>query len=108
MRTVIFKTYEDFQNRTNKLLNGVSPEFANTSPDYHCMNLTNVGCWDCVDCTNCSYCEYCTDSVDCEHCVYCISCNNCHSCTSCMASSDCTDCNACIQLHGGNDDSYIF
>ena len=59
MKTKIFKSYEDFLNRADKEVNGVSEDFAAKHPDYEKQNDTNIGCWNCYDCHYCEFCEYC-------------------------------------------------
>jgi hypothetical protein len=59
MKTEIFESYEDFVNREDKSVNGVSPEYAGNHPDYELMNESNVGCWNCVACTECVDCVRC-------------------------------------------------
>ena len=62
MPTQIFATYGDFLKREDKAVNGVSPEFAKSNPDYEEQQETNQGCWNCV---------YCKDCKDCKNCVGC-------------------------------------
>ena len=61
MKTEIFKSYLDFDQRENKSLNGVSEEFAKTNPDFEKDNYSNYGCWDCSGCSGCSDCSDCSD-----------------------------------------------
>ena len=42
MKTQIFKSYEDFLNRADKSLNGVSEDFAAAHPDFEKDNETNA------------------------------------------------------------------
>jgi len=49
MNTQIFKNYDDFFERQDKNINGVSEEFAKKFPNYAEMNQTNTGCWDCYN-----------------------------------------------------------
>ena len=60
METDIFKSYEDFKNRPDKSVNGVSEDFSRAYTDYRQINQTNSGCWDCEDFTGCEDCTGCT------------------------------------------------
>jgi|GEM_PF-2018773 len=85
-QTLIFESYNDFLNRQDKSINGVSKEFANANPDYKKHNQTNTGCWNCTSCTNCKdciSCNYCTNCVSCNCCIYC---NDCVYCNNCVRS----------------------
>ena len=62
-KTRIYETYEDFKNREDKTINGVSKDFAINYPNYEEMNETNKGCWNCSCCSNCVDCEGC-DGLD--------------------------------------------
>ena len=64
METKIFKTREDFLNREDKDVNGVSEEFAKDYPDYEKKNETNEACWNCSDCSCCSDCSGCRGCSD--------------------------------------------
>jgi len=78
MNTQIFKNYDDFFERQEKIINGVSPEFAEKFPNYAEMNQTNTGCWDCYNCTECYGCRNCIECQDCIRCndlVLCTDCN---------------------------------
>ena len=70
MKTKIFESYEDFLNREDKNINGVSEEFAAKYPDFEEQNDTNTGCWNCYNCLNC------------YNCVNCYACESCSSCSS--------------------------
>lgn len=70
-RTQIFKTFEDFLNRKDKAVNGVSAAFAVAHPDYLKDNESNTGCWNCVNCSDCRSCAHCSDCRSCAHCAYC-------------------------------------
>jgi len=106
-KTQIFETYDQFQNRKDKSVNGVSPEFARAYPNWRQMNETNAGCWNCVNCKGCSdciNCDRCNDCVncygcgwctDCDNCTDCNHCANCDYCINCDDCSDCEDCNNC-------------
>lgn len=82
-KTRIFKSYEEFLDRSDKSINGVSIEFAIDNPEWEEMNITNTGCWNCYlcfDCYFCDSCKYCTYCRDCTLCVYCFSCVSSESC----------------------------
>lgn len=83
MTTLVFKTIEDFFNREDQSINGVSEDYAAQFPEFKEENITNKGCWNClqcmqcVGCENCFYCEYshyCIDCVDCDSCLKCVHC----------------------------------
>ena len=66
-KTQFFATYEDFQAREDKLVNGTD------DPNRVGEETTNVGCWNCVDCKECTDCKGCTRckasyKSDCELC----------------------------------------
>ena len=54
MKTRIYKTYSDFLDRTERLENGVSEDFAKEYPDFEKQNETNEACWNCSRCSDCS------------------------------------------------------
>jgi len=64
MKTQIFKTYQDFINRKDKKINGVSVVFSEDNPDFIEQNKTNKGCWNCSGCYDCSDCSGCYDCYD--------------------------------------------
>ena len=72
MKTEIFKCYEDFKNRDDKTINGVTLEFSIRFPD-SLTDTGNLNCWNCNSCTNC------------------ISCTNCYSCTKCVGCDWCDE-----------------
>lgn len=80
MKTKIFNSVNDFINREDKTLNGVSLEFVAKYPNWEKENQTNIGCWDCYNCTECTYsynlnsCHKCNDCYFCVHCINCIRC----------------------------------
>ncbi|WP_273993977.1 hypothetical protein [Vibrio parahaemolyticus] len=108
MNTEIFENYNNFKQRLNKKVNGVSKKFAEKHPNYQEMNLTNTGCWECVDssdclacircydCTNCNGCSDCTRCVFCSDSVYCIACYECDGCTYCTTCRQCNFCDNCV------------
>ena len=57
MKTRIYKTYSDFLDRTERLENGVSEDFAKEYPDFEKQNETNEACWNCSRCSRCSDCS---------------------------------------------------
>jgi uncharacterized protein YjbI with pentapeptide repeats len=61
----IFKNFDEFKNRANKRINGVSPEFAKKHPNYQEDNLYNLGCWNCTNCKYCIDCDSCTNLDKC-------------------------------------------
>jgi len=84
MRTEIFNSYEEFQNRPDKRVNGISMEFVRILIDGHYylneelviaqlkdQNTKNTGCW------NCAWCKYC---FNCQFCFDCTLCTNAHKC----------------------------
>lgn len=71
MTTQTFETYEEFLEREDKNVNGVSPDFTGVCDD------SNVGCWNCTHCTGCIYCD------DCAHCKNCLACTGCKGLTGC-------------------------
>ena len=83
MKTQIFPTYADFLKREDTSANGVSPEFAESNPDYEEQQETNQGCWDCKDCKACEDCDNCEDCEDCWDCDNCEDCDNCKACWDC-------------------------
>ena len=70
--TRIYKDYEEFQNRTNKLDNGVSIEFAQLNPRFKAWNATNSGEHESASCEGwaggkgCYYCTRCVDCIKCK------------------------------------------
>ena len=104
--TQIFNSYEEFLQRQDKAINGVSPEFASTHPDYSEQNETNLGCWNCRYCSDCrycrycSYCSYCSYCIDCSYCSYCSYCIDCSDCSYCSDCSDCSYCSSCSDKEG--------
>jgi hypothetical protein len=52
MKTQIFQSHSDFLDNDDQELNGVSPEFAETHPDYEKANESNRCCWNCSDCSD--------------------------------------------------------
>ena len=92
MATQIFTSQIDFNNRTDKSLNGVSEQFAAENLSWELHNESNTGCWNCEECENCTNCVACKDCNDCLDCQYCNLCNNCNDCTSLECGSN--DCGA--------------
>lgn len=100
MKTEVFENYEEFENREDVTINGVSRKvfeniYAWENPVIKGLirmrkdNVTNIGCWNCVDCTNCVDChnlDNCHNCSDCEHCkdsTNLVNCHNCHHCDNC-------------------------
>ena len=67
MKTKIFKNYEEFLEREDKDINGVSPEFAEINPKYEKENETNKACWNCIRCRDCSGCSDCIRCSGCSN-----------------------------------------
>jgi len=97
MDTKIFKSYDEFLNRKDKNLNGVSEGFSKNNPNYLIENKTNVGCWNCSDCYDCSHCDDCSD---CSGCSDCYGCHDCCRCFRCFRCSGCSDCYGCSDNPG--------
>ena len=104
MSTAIFVDYAAFLLRTDKLQNGVSPEFAVQNPGWEADNETNNGCYDCFRCFRCSDCYDCSD---CSHCYDCSDCYDCYDCSSCSDCSDCSGCSICYDSSGKKVDLVI-
>ncbi len=66
MKTEIYKSYEEFLEREDKELNGVSVGFSKNNQDYVKQNETNEGCWNCQGCYYCYDCSYCSYCYDCS------------------------------------------
>jgi hypothetical protein len=94
MTTLIYKTYEEFEKRENKDLNGFNELFAK-DVDFERMNISNKGCWNCVDCEDCVDCNYCKQCYDCTDCKYSKNCQDCEGCTLCEDCRDCKNCKSC-------------
>ncbi len=86
MKTDIFKDFKAFTKRKDRFINGVSPEFAKSNPDYKGQNNTNIGCWNCKSSKNC------IDSRDCIECEKVILCCYCKSSKNLSQSENCEDC----------------
>jgi len=90
-KTQIFKNYQEFKNRPNKDVNGVTQELVdemvkgNPNYDYIRDNATNTGCWNCYRCRECKDCISCKFSFDCSDCTYC---NSCQCCTQLISAYD--------------------
>jgi hypothetical protein len=101
MKTLIFNSYNEFLKRPDKLINGVSQDFANENPKYEAMNETNKACWNCSSCYDCSYCSSCYDCSSCSSCYdcsYCSSCSSCYDCSYCSSCYDCSYCSDCSKI----------
>jgi hypothetical protein len=72
IKTQIFNSYDDFFNKEDKLINGVSKEFTKVYSNYEKMNDNNRDCWNCVDCEGCNSCWSCDDCKGCVGCYHCI------------------------------------
>lgn len=69
MITLIFESLEDFENREDKSVNGVSLKVAGSNPNFEEENSTNEGCWNSVNCRHCVECKECVDCSFCEECI---------------------------------------
>jgi hypothetical protein len=113
MKTKVFKSYEDFLNREDKTLNGVTEEFfeAYKSGIY---DSDNEGCWNCKSCSDCVGCVNCRDCQSSTNCInsnLCynsedlVGCNDCDfsqkcvNCTSSRYMTSCTNCSDSEYLH---------
>ena len=99
MKTKIFKSYEDFLNREDRSINGVSKDFAAKHPDFKKQNETNTGCWNCHSCYYCFDCNSCDSCYSCKSCNDCELCNFCHWCESCYECYYCNDCASCYECN---------
>ena len=64
MKTKIYKSYEHFENRKDRTVNGVSPVFAKIYPDWGKMNNTNIGSWNCYNSELVQYSQDVNNSKD--------------------------------------------
>jgi len=84
MRTEIFNSYEEFKNRPDKIVNGVTQQFIDDIKfidygyDYLDDNQTNSGCWCCQYCVDCKNCDKTLGCVECQECIECIDCRYCY------------------------------
>lgn len=76
MTTIVFENLEEFRNREDKTINGVTQEFADAHPGWD-AELGNTGCWNCDSCYSCG------------------TCSDCRACRDCYACQDCSDCSRC-------------
>lgn len=65
MATQIFSSFKEFCDREDKMVNGVSPDFASAIPDWEENNASNKGCWECYNCVDCVFCTDCTGCTCC-------------------------------------------
>ena len=63
MTTLIFKSFEEFQQREDESVNGVSQVFADSHPKFEADNETNKGCMGCTYCMDRMGCMDCKDVV---------------------------------------------
>ena len=91
MNVQIFKNYEEFLQRQDKTINGVSEEWLDdyglTFDDIKLINCE--GLWNCDNCEGCINCENC---FNCLNCTYCIKCIGCVDCTCCSNAYECKNC----------------
>ena len=94
----IFKDYDEFCNREDKSVNGVSQHFlSQKNRALETINLNNCeGCWECKDCENCRDCVKCYDCKNCDNCFHCVKCENCENCKGCGSCENCENCFVCI------------
>lgn len=92
MKTQIFNSYQEFQEREDKTINGVSPEYAKRNPNYQEDNATNQGCYESSGCTGSIDCLQSWNLKDCTNCSTCSNSENCNNC------SYCSWCYACVGL----------
>ena len=77
----IYRDYEDFQNRLDKNINGVTQDFYDSNRGK--ISLPNsYGCW------NCNKCNNCYDCVNCYNCEVCLGCENCKNCIGLIEEKD--------------------
>ena len=102
MATRIFKDMIEFENREDKTVNGVSPDFAIMHLNYEDDNNTKTGCWNCESCDHCEncsnseHCRYSTGSKNCSYCDENINCTHNTECTNCKDCEHCDDCFDCV------------
>ena len=82
MKTLIYKSREEFDAREDRSLNGVSEQFAKANRDYEAQNENNSGCYDCSGCSDCSRCYRCSYCSDCSRCSGCSRCSRCSGLTN--------------------------
>ncbi len=109
MKTEIFESYQEWEQRKDKAVNGVSTKFAQKYPNWEEMNTTNTGCWNCAECWNCFNCVECKECINCDAikqcvqckecymCMECVGCIKCHHCAQCRECSECTHCFECVK-----------
>ena len=98
MKTRVFKSFQDFLNRKDLEVNGVSEEFLNTYTDAIEDNESNISCWNCYGCRDCrndQECIRCVYCVECEGCIDCRYCSRCNQCSRCEESTGCVGCHNC-------------
>ena len=83
-KTEIFNSYEEFLNRPDKSINGISINFALKYPNYEKDNETNNNCYNCLNCNNCINCDYC---INCSYCTNSSLCDEYHHCTNCYCNN---------------------
>jgi len=93
----IFENYEEFCNRKDKTINGVSQQFLDgNNRTLETLNLRYcMGCYNCYECFNCDDCIYCVKCKNCKNCGRCCDCENCYNCELCC---DCRHLKYCIDV----------
>ena len=70
METKIYENYQDFLNREDKKMNGVTLAFLEENNiNLNGLNLTNCeSCFNCVNCRKCNNCRNCEKCENCDNC----------------------------------------
>ena len=95
----IFKDYDEFCNREDKAINGVTQEFL----DHFKITLNGLNVINCEGCWNCEDCEDCKECINCFDCAYCIDCKRCMYCINCEECIECHDCKNCTRYNKKTD-----
>ncbi len=99
-KTQIFEDLTAFLAREDKIINGVTADFAKE----HGIDLEkddgNVGCWNCVRCYRCLNCWICERCEACWRCRRCVRCRRCEICRRCVRCLNCWICERCCGRRG--------
>lgn len=106
MRTIVYKDFDTFLQRNDKVDNGVSPEFAVNNSNYVLDNLDNRGCWNCNDCILCMYCNDCTSCTSCGESFNLLRCVNMFDCSNCKDYGLTTKGTALTRIDGVDNNDY--
>jgi len=87
----VFNSYEEFNDRKDKTICGISVEFSVKYPDYLINNKTNIGCWNCVGCYRCVNCFECVSCIDCKDMLKSTSSTDCYGCVELTYSKSCSN-----------------